>query len=221
MPSLLLLVGGYFWLTGGRYVSTDNAYVQQDRVTITAEVSGRIVEVAVRENQRGRRPAICSSASTPSPTGSRSPAPTRRSPRARLQVEQLPRRLPAGGGRSSRPRPGRRRLQAEGLRPPAGPARQGRRVAGRLRQAENDLHAAEQALAQAEQHVAAALRRARRRSRRSRPTSIPTVLAALAKRDQAALDLAEHRRRRRRPTASSPRPTACRSASTSRRPRRC
>ena len=30
VPLLLLLVGGYFWLTSGRYISTDNAYVQQD-----------------------------------------------------------------------------------------------------------------------------------------------------------------------------------------------
>ncbi|HYD05966.1 MAG TPA: HlyD family secretion protein, partial [Reyranella sp.] len=37
------------------YVSTDNAYVQQDKVSISAEVSGRIVEVAVRENQSVRQ----------------------------------------------------------------------------------------------------------------------------------------------------------------------
>jgi membrane fusion protein (multidrug efflux system) len=31
-------------------VSTDNAYVQQDKVSISAEVGGRIIDVAVREN---------------------------------------------------------------------------------------------------------------------------------------------------------------------------
>ncbi len=51
VPVILLVVGGYFWLTGGRYASTDNAYVHQDRVTITADVPGRIVEVAVHTNQ--------------------------------------------------------------------------------------------------------------------------------------------------------------------------
>ena len=50
VPALLLAGGGYFWLAGGRYASTDNAYVQQDRVTITADVSGRIVTVEAREN---------------------------------------------------------------------------------------------------------------------------------------------------------------------------
>lgn len=51
LPLFLLGSGGYAYLTGGRYVSTDNAYVQQDKVSISSDVSGRIVEVAVRENQ--------------------------------------------------------------------------------------------------------------------------------------------------------------------------
>ena len=50
LPLLLAAVGAYLWLTSGRFVSTDNAYVQQDKIPVTAEVGGRIVEVAVREN---------------------------------------------------------------------------------------------------------------------------------------------------------------------------
>src|ERR1700741_624985 len=52
LPLLLAAVGGYLWLTGGRYVSTDNAYVQQDKVSVSADVGGRIIAVAVRENQK-------------------------------------------------------------------------------------------------------------------------------------------------------------------------
>lgn len=52
VPVLIALVAGYFWLTQGRFVSTDNAYVQQDKVSVSADVAGRIVEVAVKENQR-------------------------------------------------------------------------------------------------------------------------------------------------------------------------
>ncbi|MBV5324297.1 MAG: HlyD family secretion protein, partial [Rhodospirillaceae bacterium] len=52
VPLLIAAIGGYFWLTGGRYVSTDNAYVQQDMVSIGPDVTGRIVEVRVKENQR-------------------------------------------------------------------------------------------------------------------------------------------------------------------------
>jgi membrane fusion protein (multidrug efflux system) len=51
LPALVLAVVGYFWLTSGGSVSTDNAYVQQDKVSISAEVAGRIVEVDARENQ--------------------------------------------------------------------------------------------------------------------------------------------------------------------------
>ena len=50
-PSLVLVVGGWMYLTAGRFVSTDNAYVQADRVTIAPQVSGRVTEVLVRENQ--------------------------------------------------------------------------------------------------------------------------------------------------------------------------
>ena len=51
VPILLLAVGGYFWLTSGRYVSTDNAYVQQDMVSVAPEVTGIVGEVFVHENQ--------------------------------------------------------------------------------------------------------------------------------------------------------------------------
>jgi membrane fusion protein, multidrug efflux system len=50
-PLLVLVVGGYLWLTGGRYVGTDNAYLKADRVAICAQVSGPIAAVAVVENQ--------------------------------------------------------------------------------------------------------------------------------------------------------------------------
>lgn len=51
LPLLVAVGGGYEYVVGGRYVSTDNAYVQQDKVTISPDISGRIVEVAVRESQ--------------------------------------------------------------------------------------------------------------------------------------------------------------------------
>ena len=48
----LLLVGGAtaYYIVNDHYVSTDNAYVQQDKVSISAEVGGRILDGAVREN---------------------------------------------------------------------------------------------------------------------------------------------------------------------------
>lgn len=55
VPLLLALAGGYAWLVSGRYISTDNAYIKQDMVSVSPDVSGRIVAVEVRENQRVQR----------------------------------------------------------------------------------------------------------------------------------------------------------------------
>jgi len=51
VPLLLVAGGGWFWLTGGRYEETDNAYVQQAKVSISADVSGRVSDVKVHDNQ--------------------------------------------------------------------------------------------------------------------------------------------------------------------------
>lgn len=51
-PLLLGILGGYFWLTSGRSVSTDNAYVSQNKISVSSEIGGMIVEVAVQENQQ-------------------------------------------------------------------------------------------------------------------------------------------------------------------------
>lgn len=51
VPLLLVVAAAIWWVTSGGSVSTDNAYVRQDKVSISAEVGGRIIEVAVRENQ--------------------------------------------------------------------------------------------------------------------------------------------------------------------------
>jgi membrane fusion protein (multidrug efflux system) len=51
VPLVGALVFGAFWLTGGRSVGTDNAYVQADKVPISVEVTGTVANVFVRENQ--------------------------------------------------------------------------------------------------------------------------------------------------------------------------
>ena len=42
LPALLIAGGAGWWLTSGGSVSTDNAYVQMDKVSVAAEVGGRI-----------------------------------------------------------------------------------------------------------------------------------------------------------------------------------
>ena len=51
LPVILAVGGGYFYLTGGRYIDTDNAYVQQSKVSISPDIAGRVVSVSVHENQ--------------------------------------------------------------------------------------------------------------------------------------------------------------------------
>src|SRR5215813_14017910 len=52
IPAIAATIGLYFYLTSGRYVSTDNAYVAAQKVLITPEVSGKIVHIAVVEGQQ-------------------------------------------------------------------------------------------------------------------------------------------------------------------------
>jgi membrane fusion protein, multidrug efflux system len=51
IPTLAIVFGGLFWLLGGRYISTDNAYVGAQKVLITPDISGKIVHVAIVEGQ--------------------------------------------------------------------------------------------------------------------------------------------------------------------------
>jgi membrane fusion protein, multidrug efflux system len=51
-PIVVLLGAAYWYLTGGRYVSTDDAYVQAARVQISTDVSGRVVAIDVKDNEK-------------------------------------------------------------------------------------------------------------------------------------------------------------------------
>ena len=51
-PLVLLAVGLYAYLAGGRFVSTDDAYVKADNIQVSADIAGRVVAVPVVENQR-------------------------------------------------------------------------------------------------------------------------------------------------------------------------
>ena len=50
---LVVAIGGFvFYLNGGRYVTTDDAYVGAQKVLITPDISGKIISVAVKEGQQ-------------------------------------------------------------------------------------------------------------------------------------------------------------------------
>jgi membrane fusion protein (multidrug efflux system) len=52
LPVVALIGGIVFYLSGGRYVTTDDAYVGAQKVLITPDISGKIEKVVVHEGQQ-------------------------------------------------------------------------------------------------------------------------------------------------------------------------
>jgi len=48
---IALIAGGYWYVTGGQIMSTDDAYVEADKVGISTDVSGIVQDVLIKENQ--------------------------------------------------------------------------------------------------------------------------------------------------------------------------
>jgi membrane fusion protein (multidrug efflux system) len=58
LAAIVVLGGGtYFYITGGRYQSTDDAYAQAGTASISARVPGRVSEIEVRDNDLVKRGA--------------------------------------------------------------------------------------------------------------------------------------------------------------------
>jgi membrane fusion protein (multidrug efflux system) len=51
LPVALIVGGAYMWLSAGRFESTENAAVQQARISVAPQLSGRVTEVFVGDNQ--------------------------------------------------------------------------------------------------------------------------------------------------------------------------
>jgi membrane fusion protein (multidrug efflux system) len=49
---IALVIGAYFYVTGGATMTTDNAYVQADMVGVANDVAGIVSTIAVKENQK-------------------------------------------------------------------------------------------------------------------------------------------------------------------------
>lgn len=52
LPLALLAGGLFYWLSLQGTISTDNAYLQQDKVAVSAQVGGEIVEVFVKDGEQ-------------------------------------------------------------------------------------------------------------------------------------------------------------------------
>jgi len=51
LPAVAVLLGLIIYVMGGRYISTDNANVGAQKVLITPDISGKVINIAVREGQ--------------------------------------------------------------------------------------------------------------------------------------------------------------------------
>ncbi len=50
-PLAAAFAGFYIYFVGGQFVTTDNAYIKSAKIAVSADVSGRVVDVMVHENQ--------------------------------------------------------------------------------------------------------------------------------------------------------------------------
>ena len=55
VPALLIIGGAYYWLTSGGSVSTDDAQVKQDIVSVSAQVTGPVLHAYVRNGSEVKK----------------------------------------------------------------------------------------------------------------------------------------------------------------------
>jgi membrane fusion protein (multidrug efflux system) len=186
VPVVIAIIGGYLWFTGGRYMSTNNAYVQQDRVSITPQVTGRIVSAPVKENDTVKAGDTLFVVD-PAPYRITLDAAEAALASARLQVEELRSTYNQATAAVAAAKDDVAFAQKVFDRQ-QGLLDKGVATQAAYDQAENALHSAQQALTQANERTESA------------PAALggnpaietdkhPLVLAALAKRNQADLDL--------------------------------
>ena len=51
IPAVVVAAGASWYLTGGRFVGTDNAYIKADIASVSPEISGNIMSILAKENQ--------------------------------------------------------------------------------------------------------------------------------------------------------------------------
>ncbi|MFV3076049.1 HlyD family secretion protein [Niveispirillum fermenti] len=186
LPLVLAAAGGYVWVTGGRYVNTDNAYVKQDKVAVGPEVQGLIVAVHVGESMPVRRGDLLFEVD-PQPYRIALAQADAAIASARLEVERMRANLSQQRAELAAAEQDldyrRRDFDRQSRLAQSGYAAQ-----ARLDQSRNELRAAEQEVAKTKQGVAAALA-ALGGNPDIATDSHPMVMQALATRDRAALDL--------------------------------
>ena len=191
----LLLIGGpiiilagafFFYIKGGRFAETDDAYVQAARAEISTDVAGRISEVAVHDNQvvhKGdvllkldqRRFLIAIEDAEAQLAGARLKVPALLATWRQRKADEAAARTTLAYQQSEFAR--QTKLQADGISSKA-----------QLDQAKNNFQSAQQQLAAAEQQTASALADLGGDPNLD-PNSLPMVRQAQSNLDHAKLEL--------------------------------
>ncbi|MBZ9679839.1 MULTISPECIES: HlyD family secretion protein [unclassified Mesorhizobium] len=186
LPAALIIGGGYVWVTGGRYQETENANLQQAKVSIASDTAGRIVQVAISDNQTVKQGDLLF-AIDPEPYRIALAQADAAVATARLNVEQL--RAAYSQAQSQQKSAASEVDYAQSQFDRAADlAQKGINAKSSLDQAKNDLDKARQQLAVAEQGIISA-KAALGGNPDIETDKHPTVMSALAARDKAAYDL--------------------------------
>ncbi|MFK0692710.1 HlyD family secretion protein [Mesorhizobium sp. IMUNJ 23033] len=188
LPAALIAGGSYVWVTGGRYQETENANLEQAKVSIASDTAGRIVTVDIADNQLVKQGDVLF-AIDPEPYRIALAQADAAVAGARLNVEQLRAAYSQSMAQEKSDTSEVDFAQSQYDRA-ADLAQKGINAKSSLDQAKNDLDKAKQQLAVAEQGIISA-KAALGGNPDIETDKHPTVMAALAARDKAAYDLAQ------------------------------
>ncbi|MEO5755630.1 MAG: biotin/lipoyl-binding protein, partial [Mesorhizobium sp.] len=182
LPALLVVGGGYVWVTGGRYQETENAYLEQAKVSIASDTAGRIVQVGIADNQTVKQGDLLF-AIDPEPYRIALAQADAAVAVARVGVEQLRAAYSQATAQQKSDASEVDYAQSQYDRA-ADLAQKGINTKSSLDQAKNDLDKAKQQMAVAEQGIISA-KAALAGNPDIETDKHPTVMAALAARDKA------------------------------------
>ena len=188
LPLVLAAAGGYVWVTGGRYQETENANLQQAKVSIASDIAGRVVQVDIADNQLVKKGDVLF-AIDPEPHRIALAQADAAVAAARATVEQLRAAYSQAMAQEKSASSEVDYAQSQYDRA-ADLAQKGINAKSSLDQARNDLDKAKQQLAVAQQGIVSA-KAALGGNPDIETDKHPTVMSALAARDKAAYDLAQ------------------------------
>jgi membrane fusion protein (multidrug efflux system) len=181
VPLLIAAIGLYFWMTSGRTVSTDNAFVKQDIVGVSAQLVGPVSEVAVHNGDQVTRGQVLFRID-PAPFRVALEQAQAQLSAARLSTSQLQTQA-AGTGADITGAQANLSIKQNALSRQSALLKQGFTTRADYEDALNEVRSAQTALADARARAANA-------SAAIAPGEQPSIAQAMAAVDKARLDLA-------------------------------